>query len=96
MNYTGSFSRAYTLTNTTCPYTGTARPEYCSVSNWSTADLYVGYKGIKNLDLGITIQNIEGKNAPYDDRRLTRYTMYNPMFHNVLGRYATVRAKYSF
>ncbi len=96
MNYTGSFSRAYTLTNTTCPYTGTATPQYCSVSNWSTADLYVGYKGIKNLDLGIIIQNIEGKNAPYDDRRLTRYTMYNPMFHNVLGRYATVRAKYSF
>jgi iron complex outermembrane receptor protein len=79
-----------------CPYAKTSRPEYCTVANWDTADLFVGYKGIKNLDLGMTIQNIENKTAPYDDRKLTRYTLYSPMFHNALGRYMSIRAKYSF
>ena len=97
LNHTGSFSRAYTYASMgSCPYANTSRPEYCTVENWDTVDLFVGYKGIQNLDLGMTLQNIENKTAPYDDRRLARYTLYSPMFHNALGRYMSIRAKYSF
>ena len=95
-NYTGSYLRAYTPSDLTCSYESGANPELCNVSSWTTTDLYVGYKGFKNLDLGLNIQNIGNKQAPIDERRANRYTLFSSAYHNQLGRYITLRAKYVF
>jgi iron complex outermembrane receptor protein len=96
LNYTGSFLRAFTPSDLTCSYESTANPELCTVSSWTTTDLFVGYKGFKNLDLGLNIQNIGNKQAPIDERRAGRYTLFSSGYHNQLGRYISLRAKYLF
>ncbi|MEO8056996.1 MAG: TonB-dependent receptor [Burkholderiales bacterium] len=97
-NYTGGFLRAFTPSDLSCPYdeAGTNRPELCSVKSWLTTDVYLGYKGFKNWDLGLTIRNLTNRAAPLDERQVTRYTAFNSQFHNQLGRYVTVGAKYTF
>ena len=97
-NYTGGFLRAFTPSDLSCPYdeAGTNRPELCSVKSWLTTDVYLGYKGFKNWDLGLTIKNLTNRAAPLDERLVTRYTAFNSQFHNQLGRYVTVGAKYTF
>jgi iron complex outermembrane receptor protein len=94
-NYTGSFLRAFTPADLTCGYQA-LNPELCTVASWLTADVFVGYKGFKNLDLGLSVQNLENKQAPLDERRAGRYTLYSSGYHNQLGRYVTLRAKYTF
>ena len=97
-NYTGGFLRAFTPSDLSCPYDadGTNRPELCSVKAWLTTDVYLGYKGFKNWDLGLTIKNLTNRAAPLDERQVTRYTAFNSQFHNQLGRYITVGGKYTF
>jgi iron complex outermembrane receptor protein len=96
VNYTGSFLRAFTPSDLSCSYATTANPELCTISSWTTTDLFVGYKGFKNLDLGLNIQNIGNKQAPVDERLAGRYTLFGSGYHNQLGRYMTLRAKYVF
>jgi iron complex outermembrane receptor protein len=96
VNYTGSFLRAFTPSDLTCSYNTGAHPELCSVDSWTTTDVFVGYKGFKNLELGLNIQNIENKQAPLDERRAGRYTLFSSGYHNQLGRYMSLRAKYVF
>lgn len=93
-NYTGGFLRAYTPSNLTCPYPDT--PSLCSVSSWLTTDLIVSYKGFKDWTIVGSIDNIEDKMAPIDERRATRFTMYNATYHNPYGRYFRLAAKYAF
>ena len=95
LHYTGSYLRAYTPSDLSCSYAAKT-PSLCKVSGWMTADLFFGYKGFKNLDLGLSIQNIESKTAPIDERRATRYTLFNSSYHSQLGRYFQVSAKYTF
>jgi iron complex outermembrane receptor protein len=95
-NYTGGYLRAFTSSDLSCQFTGSAFESLCSVKSWTTADLYISYKGIKNLELGMSIRNIENKEAPIDQRRETRFTLFNSAFHNQLGRFITVNAKYTF
>jgi len=54
-NYTGGFLRAFSPADLSCPYSAGAHPDLCRVKAWSTADLYVAYKGIKNLTLGANV-----------------------------------------
>ena len=95
-NYTGSFLRAFSPADLNCPYSGGAHPELCRVSAWSTADLYVAYKGFKNLTLSVNVDNIENREAPLDEQRVTRYVAYNAGYHSQMGRVVTLAAKYTF
>lgn len=95
VNYTGGYLRAYSPTDATCSY-ATSAPSVCKVSSWMTTDLFLGYKGFKNLELGLSVQNLEAKPAPIDERRAGRYTLFNSSYHNQLGRYYQVSAKYTF
>jgi iron complex outermembrane recepter protein len=94
-NYTGGYLRSFSPSDAPCPYSGQFI-SLCSVDSWMTADVFVSYKGFKNLDLGFTVRNIDGRQAPLDQRRETRFTLFNSAFHNQLGRMFTVNAKYTF
>jgi iron complex outermembrane receptor protein len=96
VNYTGGYLRAFTSSDLSCAYTGGAFESLCSVKSWTTADVFVSYKGIKNLELGLSVRNIENKQAPIDQRRETRFTLFNSMYHNQVGRFITLNAKYTF
>ena len=95
-HYTGSFLRAYTPADLTCSYSSGAHQDLCRVKAWSTADLYVAYKGIKNLTLSVNIDNLENREAPIDERTVTRYVAYNPSYHSQMGRVITLAGKYTF
>ena len=96
MNYIGGYLRAFTSSDLSCAYTGTAFESLCSVSSWTTGDIYVSYKGFKNLELNLSVKNIENKQAPVDQRYETRFTLYNAAYHNQMGRFITLSAKYTF
>jgi iron complex outermembrane receptor protein len=97
-NYTGKYLRAFTPSDLSCPYdeNGTNTPALCSVKSWLTTDLFIGYKGFKNLELGLTITNLDNVQAPFDERMETRYTAFRSDFHSGLGRFFMVSAKYTF
>lgn len=93
--YTGGYLRAFTPSDLSCPYSA-ATPSLCSVSSWATVDLFLGYKGFKNLELGLVVLNVENREAPIDERRANRYTLFSSAYHNQLGRYFRLQAKYNF
>ena len=95
-NYTGGFLRAFSPADLSCPYSGGVNSDLCRVKAWSTADLYVAYKGIKNLSLSVNIDNIENREPPIDERMVTRYVAYNAGYHSQMGRVITLAAKYTF
>lgn len=95
-NYTGGFLRAFSPADLSCPYSAGAHPDLCRVKAWSTADLYVAYKGIKNLTLSVNIDNLENREAPLDEQRVTRYVAYNAGYHSQMGRVITLAGKYTF
>jgi len=93
--YTGSYLRAFTPSDLSCSYS-VSKPSLCSVASWTTADGFLGYKGFKNLELGLVVLNIDNREAPLDERRATRYTLFSSNYHNQLGRYFRAQAKYNF
>lgn len=95
-NYIGGYDRSFSPSDAPCPYTGGAFESLCHVSSWTTGDVYVSYKGIKNLELNLSVKNIENKQAPIDQRYETRFTLYNAQYHNQMGRFITLGAKYTF
>ncbi|WP_457333765.1 TonB-dependent receptor plug domain-containing protein [Rhizobacter sp. P5_C2] len=95
-NYTGGFLRAFTPADLSCSYASGAHPDLCRVKAWSTADLFVQYKGFKNLMLSVNVDNIENREPPIDERLVTRYIAYNPGYHSQMGRTVTLAAKYTF
>jgi iron complex outermembrane receptor protein len=95
-NYVGGYLRAFTSSDLSCAYAGGPFESLCSVKSWSTTDLYVSYKGFKNLELNLSVRNLENKEAPIDQRRETRFTLFNSSYHNQLGRFITASAKYTF
>lgn len=94
-NYVGGYSRAFSPSDAVCPYESTT-PDLCRVASWMTADAFVGYTGIKNLALGLTVQNIDNRQAPLDERAASDFTLYRSAFHNQLGRFISVSARYTF
>lgn len=70
----------------------------CTVPAWTTYDLGYFYSGVKDLEVGLTIQNILDTKAPYNPSN-TASTIregYNPGLHNNTGRYFTLTANYKF
>ncbi len=66
----------------------------CEVSSWTTVGLGYTYTGFKNLSLGMNIQNLFDRAAPYDPALPTEG--YNEGLHNAYGRYFTFNARYTF
>jgi iron complex outermembrane receptor protein len=66
----------------------------CKVGAWTTVDLLLRYTGIKNLELGFSVRNIQDKPAPLDPGNVV--LGYNPSFHNPYGRYFTAWLNYKF
>ena len=66
----------------------------CSLASWMTFDVGYVYTGIKNLTLGLNIQNLLNEKAPYDPG--ASYLGYNTGLHNGLGRFFSVSAGYKF
>lgn len=95
-NHVGAYQRRYTPSDVECPYEGTPTEGLCRVNAWSTADLHVSYKGFKNLELGMTVKNIDNRQAPIDQRNESWYTGFSSTYHNQLGRFVTLNAKYTF
>lgn len=95
-NYIGGYQRAFSPSDAACPYADTPLASLCHVKSWSTGDIYLSYKGFKNLELNLSVKNIENKQAPVDQRYETRFTLYNAAYHNQLGRFFTMSAKYTF
>lgn len=71
-------------------------PSYCQISSWLTSDAYLTYRYKKNLNLSLTVQNLTNKEAPFDASMIGYLQGFNASFHNQLGRYVQVSAKYSF
>ncbi len=71
----------------------------CTVPAWTTYDLGYSYSGIKDLTVGVTVQNILDTKAPYQpttNGSATALDGYNSGLHNNLGRYFTFSANYKF
>jgi iron complex outermembrane receptor protein len=79
--------------NTTIPGYEAAFPD-CKVASWTTVGLGYTYTGFKNLSLGINIQNLFDRAAPYDPGYPA--VGYNEGLHNAYGRYFTFNARYTF
>jgi iron complex outermembrane receptor protein len=79
--------------NTTIPLYEAYYPT-CDVHSWTTVGLAYTYTGIKNLTLGINIQNLLDTKAPYDPNQ--PLTGYSAGLHNNTGRYFNVSARYAF
>ncbi|NRR33080.1 TonB-dependent receptor [Oxalobacteraceae bacterium] len=71
---------------------------HCEVPSWTTIDLAYSYTGIKNVTLGLNIQNLFDVSAPYDPNGVSsnQTAGYNSTLHNARGRYFTVKANYAF
>jgi iron complex outermembrane receptor protein len=95
-NYTGKYSLAFTPDSGPCPFAGAPNEYLCTINSFMTTDLFVGYKGFKNLELGLTIKNLDNRQAPLDENLATRFTFYNSEFHDAMGRFIQVSAKYTF
>jgi iron complex outermembrane receptor protein len=61
-----------------------------------TANAYVSYKGFRNLELSLSVQNIANKEAPFDASQIAYLQGYSPAYHSQLGRYYQLTASYKF
>lgn len=93
-NYTGPY-QLRSSPSSECAYQA-KNPGYCTVSSWLTADVYVGYSGFRNWQLGLSVQNVDNREAPLDADYVAYLTGYNSAFHNQLGRNYRLTAKYTF
>ena len=95
-NYTGGYQRAFTGSDTSCPYASTT-PELCSIKSWSTFDFFVGYAPAPNFEIGLVVNNVGNVQAPFDERFARRYsTAYDPTYHSAVGRFFKLTARYAF
>ncbi|TAG03600.1 MAG: TonB-dependent receptor [Betaproteobacteria bacterium] len=96
-NRTGSYLRAFTPSDLSCALSAASIAQgLCAVSRWSTTDLVVRYRGFQKTELTFAVRNLDDRQPPLDQRRETRFTWYQPTYHNALGRYMSVNAKYEF
>ena len=95
----GKYLRALSPSDLSCPYdaAGTNRPELCSVKSWPTTDLFIGYTGFRQLELGLLITNIDNVQAPFDSNQVANtFLAYESGLHSAVGRFFKLTAKYSF
>ena len=98
-NYTGKYLRAISPADLSCPFdaAGTNRPELCSVKAWRTTDLFIGYTGLRDLELGFLITNIDNVQAPFAANAVpNNFLAYSPGFHSAIGRFFKLTATYTF
>ena len=93
-NYVGPFSYIGSP-NESCPRSQFAGG--CEVKDWGTIDLYLGYNGIRNTKIGVSVSNIENR-APARDYRAydSQFRRYNNSYHSILGRTFFLSASYKF
>ena len=85
---------SYNQTAATASTGSIASPEQqTSVGARDYQDLFVGYRGIKNLSLSLSIVNLKNALPPYDGANTNRYASSQ---YDARGRYATLGAQYSF
>jgi len=96
-NHTGAYMLA-SDSSVNCGYASqaTPRPDYCRVKSWLTADAYLGWRGVKDLDIGLSVRNVDDAEAPFDADRIAYLQGFNPAYHNQLGRYFQLSVKYKF
>ncbi|WIT12485.1 TonB-dependent receptor [Paucibacter sediminis] len=96
-NYSGAYAQAADAT-VSCGYASQTvpHPEYCRIKAWLTADAYLAYRGFKDLELSLSVRNIDDQAAPFDADRIAYLQGFNPAYHNQLGRYFQLGAKYKF
>jgi len=93
-NYVGGYSVKSTP-DTACSFQA-ANPQLCDVHSWLTASAYIGYKGFRNLELSLSVQNLANKEAPMDASQLAYLQGYGTSYHSQLGRYVQLTASYKF
>ncbi len=94
-NYTAGYQRAFTGSDPSCPY-ATTTPSLCSISSWSTFDLFFGYVDPK-FEIGLVVNNIGNVQAPFDERFARSYaTAFDPAYHSAIGRFFRLTARYVF
>jgi iron complex outermembrane receptor protein len=71
---------------------------FCNVGSWETWGLYVRYRGVKNLELGLLVDNLFNSAPPFDYRAgvNSQIQPWSPLYHNGLGRIYQVQARYKF
>jgi iron complex outermembrane receptor protein len=94
-NYTGKYDLVFSP-GSDCIYAATANPELCTIKSFLTTDLFIGYKGFKNLELNLTIKNLDNRQPPIDANLAPFLSLGNSTFHDLMGRYFTASAKYTF
>ena len=96
-NHTGAYMLA-SDSSVNCSYASqtTPRPDYCRVKSWLTADAYLGWRGVKDLEVGLSVRNVDDAEAPFDADRIAYLQGFNPAYHNQLGRYFQMSVKYKF
>jgi iron complex outermembrane receptor protein len=96
LHYTAGYLRAFTPSDATCPYES-SRPELCRVASWRTVDVFLGYRGFKDLELDFAVANVGNVQAPFDERQvLGRFTAYDSALHSAVGRFFKLTARYTF
>ncbi|MRV70831.1 TonB-dependent receptor [Duganella sp. FT92W] len=93
-NYVGGY-KVTSSPDTVCSFKA-ATPWYCDVHAALTANVYVRYKGIRNLELSLSVQNIANKEAPFDASQIPYLQGYSPAYHSQMGRYFQLTASYNF
>lgn len=76
----------------TCASTASQYLGYCKVDSFLTVDLGTEYRGVKNLIISLTVQNLFNLRPPADP--LVRPV--NQEWHSPNGAYATLGARYTF
>lgn len=66
----------------------------CRIKPWTTTDIGVTWRGVKNLNVSGIVRNVDDKNAPFDPDNTS--LGFNPSFHNPYGRHFTLSVNYRF
>lgn len=93
-NFVGAYSMK-SSPDSICSFQA-ANPQYCTVRSALTANAHVSYKGIRNLELSLSVQNVANKEAPFDASQIPYLQGYSPAYHSQLGRYFQLTATYQF
>ncbi|OEZ98162.1 TonB-dependent siderophore receptor [Duganella sp. HH101] len=93
-NYVGGYSIKSTP-DAVCSFQA-ATPQYCDVHSWLTASAFIRYKGWRNLELSLSVQNLANKEAPMDASQIAYLQGYGTSYHSQLGRFVQLTASYKF
>ncbi len=99
MSYTSGYSYAASPTDT-CQldkiYGGSQ--SYCQIKSFAQFNWFTGYKGFKNVEIGVNIMNIFNTSPPFDARSALNNGSfpYNSDYSNPFGRRFGATLKYTF